>query len=73
MADTRVQLEVEDWVREHWMQQQFGQNFYRNRLKLSSGGFYVRALRDAQLDGPQRGCDRGALSAQRLPKRQPSG
>jgi hypothetical protein len=40
MADTRVQLEVEDWVREHWMQQQFGQNFYRNRLKLSSGGFF---------------------------------
>jgi hypothetical protein len=40
MADTRVQLEVEDWVRENWMQGQFGQKFYRNRLKLSSGGVF---------------------------------
>jgi hypothetical protein len=40
MPDTRVQLEVEDWVREHWMREQFGQSFYRNRLKLSSGGFF---------------------------------
>jgi hypothetical protein len=40
MADTRVQLEVEDWVREYWMLEQFGQSFYRNRVKLSSGGFF---------------------------------
>jgi hypothetical protein len=40
MADTRVQLEIEDWIREHWMAKSFGQAFYRNRLKLSSGGVF---------------------------------
>jgi len=40
MADTRVQLEVEDWVRENWMPNQFGQTFFRNRLNLSSGGVF---------------------------------
>jgi len=28
MADTRVQLEVEDWVRQQWMPTQFRQNFF---------------------------------------------
>jgi hypothetical protein len=40
MADTRVQLEVEDWVREKWMQDALGQPFFRNRVKLSSGGVF---------------------------------
>src|SRR2546428_1394354 len=40
MADTRVQLEIEDWVRENWMRQHFNQPFYRNRLKLSTGGVF---------------------------------
>jgi hypothetical protein len=40
MADTRVQLEVEDWVREKWMAVKFGCNFYRNRLRLTSGGVF---------------------------------
>jgi hypothetical protein len=40
MADTRVQLEIEDWVRETWMLQKFSQSFYRNRLKLSTGGVF---------------------------------
>ena len=40
MADTRVQLEVEDWVREKWMAVKFGCNFYRNRLSLTSGGVF---------------------------------
>jgi hypothetical protein len=39
MADARVQLEVEDWVRE-WMRQHFGQPFTRERLRLSSGGVF---------------------------------
>lgn len=38
MADTRVQLEVEDWVRREWMPGKFGQSFYRERVGLSSGG-----------------------------------
>ena len=38
MADTRVQLEVEDWVRREWMAQRFGQQFFRERVKLSPGG-----------------------------------
>lgn len=40
MADTRVQLEVEDWVRENWMRERFGQNFNRSRVKLSAGGVF---------------------------------
>lgn len=38
MADTRVQLEVEDWVRREWMPPRFGQQFFRERVRLSSGG-----------------------------------
>ena len=40
MADTRVQLEVEDWVRQQWMPQHFGLNFYRERLRIRSGGVF---------------------------------
>lgn len=38
MSDTRVQLEVEDWVRREWIPRKFGQQFSRERVKLSSGG-----------------------------------
>ena len=38
MADTRTQLEVEDWVRINWMREQYGQKFTRERVKLRSGG-----------------------------------
>lgn len=38
MADTRVQLEVEDWVRSEWMPATFGMTFRRERLTLRSGG-----------------------------------
>ena len=40
MADTHVQLEVEDWIRRNWMPAQFGQKFHRDRLRLSSGGVF---------------------------------
>ena len=40
MADTRVQSEVEDWVREHWLPTQYGQRFHRERVRLSSGGVF---------------------------------
>lgn len=40
MADTRIQLEVEDWIRRNWMPQQFGQKFQRDNLGLSSGGVF---------------------------------
>jgi hypothetical protein len=40
MADTRVQLEVEDWVRTNWMKEKFGQSFYRERISLRSGGVF---------------------------------
>ncbi|MBN1933635.1 MAG: hypothetical protein JW934_03165 [Anaerolineae bacterium] len=40
MADTRVQLEAEDWVRREWMPTAFGQSFRRERLRLSSGGVF---------------------------------
>lgn len=40
MADTRVQLEVEDWVRLNWMPTQYGVKFSRERLRLRSGGVF---------------------------------
>ena len=40
MADTRVQLEVEDCVRREWMPNYFGKRFRRERLELSSGGVF---------------------------------
>ena len=40
MADTRVQLQVEDWIRKHWMPKKYGQSFYRERVRLSSGGVF---------------------------------
>lgn len=40
MADTRVQREVEDWIRREWMPAQFGQAFHRDRIALSPGGVF---------------------------------
>ena len=40
MADTRVQLQVEDWVRKEWMPKHFGQKFSRERVNLTPGGIF---------------------------------
>src|SRR3989344_9497502 len=40
MADTRIQLEVEDWIRREWLPQKYGQSFRRERLRLDAGGFF---------------------------------
>src|SRR6266436_1028184 len=40
MADTRCQLECEDWIRRKWMPSVFGQPFYRERMLLTSGGVF---------------------------------
>jgi len=40
VADTRIQLEVEDWVRRYWMPKQYGTKFSRERLTLRSGGVF---------------------------------
>jgi hypothetical protein len=40
MADTRCQLECEDWVRQEWMPERFGEKFHRNRVRLTSGGVF---------------------------------
>lgn len=40
MADTRCQLECEDWVRQDWMRERFGQTFHRDRVRLTSGGVF---------------------------------
>lgn len=40
MADTRVQLKVEDWVRREWLPKKYGQEFRPARLRLSAGGFF---------------------------------
>ena len=47
MADTRIQIGVEDWVRRNWMPGQYGVKFFRERLPLRSGGvFYFDAVSD---------------------------
>jgi hypothetical protein len=40
MADTRTQVEVEDWIRRQWLPTQFNQQFFRERMPLSSGGVF---------------------------------
>jgi hypothetical protein len=40
MADTRVQLEVEDWVRREWLSKKYKQKFSRERLRLTAGGVF---------------------------------
>jgi len=40
VADTRIQIEVEDWVRRNWMPSHFGTKFSRERLSLRSGGVF---------------------------------
>ncbi len=40
MADTRVQIEVEGWVRENWMRSQYGKEFHSGRLQLVAGGVF---------------------------------
>ena len=38
MADTRVQLEVEEWIRAEWLPEHLGHPFDRERVSLTSGG-----------------------------------
>jgi hypothetical protein len=38
VADTRVQIEVEDWIRNTHLPTVFGQRLHRERVRLSSGG-----------------------------------
>lgn len=40
MADTRVQIEVEDWVRRNWLSRKYGQEFHRERVALEWGGVF---------------------------------
>jgi hypothetical protein len=40
MADTRIQLAVEDWVRRNWLAAHFDTKFSRERMPLRSGGVF---------------------------------
>jgi len=40
MADTRCQIECEDWIRREWMPTHFGQSFYRERMPLNTGAVF---------------------------------
>ncbi|NMB80865.1 MAG: hypothetical protein GYA14_03515 [Ignavibacteria bacterium] len=40
MANTRTQVEIEDWLRTNWLPEYYGQKFRRERLKLNSGGVF---------------------------------
>lgn len=40
MANSRVQLKIENWIRMQWLPQKFGQPFTLCQLKLISGGYF---------------------------------
>lgn len=40
MANSKVQLVVEKWVRETWLADRFGQAFRLTRMPLSTGGYF---------------------------------
>lgn len=40
VANSRIQLAVECWLRENWMPVRFGQPFYSKKLMLSTGGHF---------------------------------
>lgn len=40
MADSQVQLKVEDWVRREWLLRQFNQPFRCERLRLTARGVF---------------------------------
>ena len=40
MADTRVQVEIENWVRCEWLPQKFNRIFRSERMRLTPGGVF---------------------------------
>lgn len=40
MANTRTQGRAETWIRDVWLRQQFCRRFRKQKLKLSSGGYF---------------------------------
>jgi hypothetical protein len=40
MADTSVQVEIANWIRNEWLPYKYGQRFVRESVSLSSGGSY---------------------------------
>ena len=52
MADTRMQLVVEDWVRENWMRARFARDFQRKRVDLSTNGKGRFDFDAVAMDGP---------------------
>lgn len=40
MANTNVQIEIEDWLRSNWLPRVYGQRFRRERLRLNAGGVF---------------------------------
>lgn len=40
MADSRIQLEIEDWIRMQWLPVKFGQRFEMRHFRLKTGGFF---------------------------------
>lgn len=40
MADTRIQLEIENWIRTKWLPQKYHQEFKARSLRLNNGGTF---------------------------------
>src|ERR1700690_1039970 len=40
MADSRIQAQAENWIRETWLPKHFTQPFHKEKLRLSSGGLF---------------------------------
>ncbi|MEA1998633.1 MAG: hypothetical protein U9N61_04825 [Euryarchaeota archaeon] len=40
MAETKTQLEIEDWIRREWLSGKFRQRFIKDTVRLTSGGMF---------------------------------
>jgi len=40
MAETKTQLEIEDWIRREWLSGKFRQRFIKDTVRLTSGGVF---------------------------------
>ena len=40
MAETKTQLEIEDWIQREWLSGKFRQRFIKDTVRLTSGGMF---------------------------------
>ena len=41
MSNTRIQIQVEEWIREKWLPEKYNQKFSSEKLELNTGGYFL--------------------------------